>query len=392
MQVDDRRKQVDDRRKQVVNAPRREKTIPSAQQHRKKAIPSAPCREKVISPVPIYVLCQFCKKIITSSEVGMLQRVVSNHVKTACPVIRSRPDVLKQTLQGKHFEQASKQASIAKKSPDEGQHEKALTALHLEVRLAKHEIERFRRSRYKLEKFGGQSLPITKTTVGILMAATVVTFEGDLGTILASQAWSRIEKRLLSLTGTHKRIYSVEIVSKEAGAVLKDQRPFFHVRANFYFASQGDSLNTAANHEMRIEELAVNAMDNLNLIVATGATRYVVISQELLRNEDFFVPYKVTIPLASSTKAVKIIMGIWSRGGAFITADPPPGGGERMKVPVQRAWITNMGFQELTNQSQELPLSKMLLWILKRVTGSTECSIVGQTIGDYWAFDFSAPT
>jgi len=340
---------------------------------------------------PIIISCPFCEMKITSPESDLIQSQVSNHVKTICPVIQRRPELLKQTVEGKRIprnqQQGDQQESGDQQKPRPGDQQKSLLALHLQLQLAKHELDSFRRSRYKLEKFRGASLPVTNAdnaTVGILMTATAITFEGELGEMLATQAWSVMEHRLLSLPVTHgHRLHSVDVKSTQAVPMPKGRRPLFQARMNFYFSMQAEAFNSGVFQETSIEELelqAVNAVNSLQLLDNTGAVEYAIISQELLRNEDFFVHYKVTVPLSSSVKAAKILTEIWTSGGALIIAQPSSDAvGKQIQTPVQRAWITNFDVQELIHMNKKLQLSAVLQWILERVTGSDDSAgLIGQ--------------
>mmetsp|Transcript_9848 Transcript_9848/g.19261 ORF Transcript_9848/g.19261 Transcript_9848/m.19261 type:complete len:98 (+) Transcript_9848:695-988(+) len=63
---------------------------------------------------------------------------------------------------------------------------------------------------------------------------------------------------------------------------------------------------------------------------------------------------------------------------------------KRMQTPVLSACVTNFNFPELLQIDKKSPLRDVMLWVLEFVTASTEYSLMGQAVMEYWACDFES--
>mmetsp|Transcript_10560 Transcript_10560/g.20394 ORF Transcript_10560/g.20394 Transcript_10560/m.20394 type:complete len:382 (-) Transcript_10560:303-1448(-) len=335
--------------------------------------------------------CPFCEEAIRLDNTQTTVHVtLSRHINQLCSRAQDEAEWIKQTFLGMY--------------PRNGQR-KPLVALNLRVVLPRDSLAAFRACRYKMVK-NNHVLPPRAFRAqpmrshGILEVVCILSFQGHLVSD-APRVTNRMARKLKELKLKHHHLLETKF---ERGNPVQSSADAFSVTVSFALDKESvpfrklNCLRKEATHPVRCHphlatyqnkellELAVDGIQALDLKQSLLATDCVLVKYRLVRNEDSLVSYQITVPLASTAKALRILQETWRTGGSFIEAKSAE---VDIKVPVTRAWLSNPNFFECT--MWDTALANIIRWIGSVIAGkSSMAKIISQIVGVYWSCDFVA--
>uniref|UniRef100_A0A7S2TEC5 Uncharacterized protein n=1 Tax=Lotharella oceanica TaxID=641309 RepID=A0A7S2TEC5_9EUKA len=358
---------------------------------------SAPSREESKDRKPKDVTCPFCEKVIEVDDPKNLHTKLESHCRKHCPKVKENPDWVKQSMSGA--------------CPQQPDARRPMSGLNLEVFVPKHRLPQFRASSYKLEEANSELPPTAFKSkplnqVGVVAAEYALRFPGGHGLLVDHEGTERKMNEDLEALKS-KDHHLLEAAGTREGSTHANIRLLVdvndieaHVTAgpltSGALTSAEQSLLQEASNRTPMEanrvRCGIRKILDLKLkeklgAIDDGAFR----SVRVLTNAEYYVPYQIVVPLASTAKVVHIIDKIWNPGGSTITAHPTAAESRRanpIKVAVARAWITHPNFSEEGLMRGGSGIAKMISWIGNTVTGNTGTApSIGGLICEYWACD-----
>jgi len=361
------------------------------------------------------VVCPFCKLRLEFQR-DNVRRKLATHVRDLCPAVKQEPEWVKQSLTGT--------------SPKPNQQLKPLPALVMEVELIREDLNSFRRRPYKLEKneyqFPESTFnPISKNEGWIIVMTCLLVFQAS--RYSESQPVERVNRGLnvikannqsllhASVTASSRHAVTIKLAIGGQGIILNNKNQaclsvesstnrtksnlapsILEIKKGISNMSLDKSPEGGQDEESKIHAVCKRFLRNLNLRQVFGAANCSLTSWKAITNSAFYVPYQITVPLDSTTKAAEIVEKIWQTGGSFILAKPTGARGRyvpSIRTPVIRAWIANSNFRELLHQKRKEPLkiAAVVSSIGEYIAGPTSVAdSIGEIIFQYWACDLKA--